>query len=125
MVEDITGISQGAINIVAERADDISDITLRRIALRQVSGPIGTGMSYDICPTTADRFDLFRAEGGEGRVNAWRYGPDGRIIGLIEYPGGFPGIFAKSITGLVMEDISVSHPDPLPTGWNPRPVIIA
>ncbi|MDQ0455705.1 polygalacturonase PglB [Rhizobium paknamense] len=125
VVEDISGLMEGAINLVAERPGDISEVTLRRIALRQQPGRFGTGLTYDIRPTEADRFDRFEEEGAKGRVNAWRFDAEGRIIGLIDYPGGMPALFAKGVAGLVMEEVTVDRPDPLPERWNPQNIVIS
>ncbi|NTF08982.1 glycoside hydrolase family 28 protein [Agrobacterium rubi] len=125
LIEDITGSMEGAINMVAEHDGGISDIVLRRIAIEQKAGPLKTGLSYDIRPTIEDRFDRFPiGDKSAGRVNAWRFGPDGEIIGLIEYPGGIPGIFTKGVSGLKTDDIAISRPDPLPQNWNPEIVVV-
>lgn len=124
VVEDVSGTMEGAINMVAERTGDISGITLRRLNLRQVPGSLGTALCYDVRPTPADRFDRFPADKGAGRVNAWRFGPDGRIIGLVDYPGGMPGVFAKGITRLTLEDVKIDRPDPMPENWNREHVVL-
>lgn len=119
LIEDVIGSMEGAINMVAEQAGGISNVTLRRIAIEQRPGPLKTGLCYDIRPTIEDRFDRFPlGDKSAGRVNAWRFGPDGKIIGLIDYPNGMPGIFAKGVTGLVTENIRISRPEPLPDNWN-------
>ena len=116
---------EGAINMVAEQKGGISNITLRRISLAQQAGPLKTGLCYDMRPTIEDRFDRFPiGDKSAGRVNAWRFGPDGKIIGLIEYPQGIPGIFAKGVSDLVTEDIQITRPDPLPQNWNPEIVVV-
>lgn len=118
VVEDVSGSMEGAINLVAEHEGDITDVTLKNISIDQRSGPLGTGLSYDIRPTIDDRFDRFPVgDKSAGRVNAWRYGPDGKILGLIPYETGMPGVFAKGVTGLVIEDVNVSRPAQLPQGW--------
>lgn len=124
LIEDISGSMEGAINFVSEHEGDISDITLRNISIEQNPGPLGTGLSYDIRPTIDDRFDRFPiGDKSAGRVNAWRYGPDGKILGLISYDTGFPGVFSKGVTDLVAENVRVSRPDPLPEGWSEHVVV--
>ncbi|KND16252.1 polygalacturonase [Pannonibacter phragmitetus] len=123
-IEDVSGSMEGAINLVAEHPGGISGVVLRRVALRQLPGRFGTGLAYDIRPTPADRFDRFEEENATGRVNAWRFGPDGKIIGLIDYPGGMPAVFAKDIEGLVMEDVTIDRPEALPQGWNAQAVVL-
>ncbi|WP_234881842.1 glycoside hydrolase family 28 protein [Agrobacterium larrymoorei] len=118
LVEDVSGRMEGAINLVAEHEGDIANITLRNIVIDQQPGPLGTGLSYDIRPTIDDRFDRFPiGDKSAGRVNAWRYGPDGKILGLIPYETGFPGVFAKGVSGLEIENVTVSRPEALPAGW--------
>ena len=126
LIEDVSGLMEGAINMVAEQEGGISNITLRRISLEQTPGPLKTGLCYDIRPTIEDRFDRFPiGDKTAGRVNAWRFGPDGKIIGLIDYPDGMPGIFAKGVAGLVIEGIQIDRPVPLPQGWNTDIVLLA
>lgn len=118
LVEDVSGRMEGAINLVAEHEGDIDNVRLRNIAIDQQPGPLGTGLSYDIRPTIDDRFDRFPiGDKSAGRVNAWRYGPDGKILGLIPYETGFPGVFAKGVSGLVTENVVISRPEPLPNAW--------
>lgn len=124
VIEDVTGSMEGAINLVAERAGDISNVTIRRVSLKQQSGPLGTALTYDIRPTMDDRFDRFPKDKAAGRVNAWRFGPDGKIIGLIDYPGGMPSIFAKGIDGLSLSEVEIERPSALPRGWNIEAVVL-
>ncbi|KAH6678755.1 polygalacturonase [Plectosphaerella plurivora] len=123
LVEDVTGTTEGAVNIVAERAGDISGITLRRVSLKQQVGKFGRAATYDLRPTIADRFDRFAEEGGTGRANAFRLDAEGRVIGMIDYPSGTPGIFAKGVEGLVTEEVVIARPTPLPEGWNPECIV--
>ncbi|MES5099947.1 glycosyl hydrolase family 28 protein [Agrobacterium sp. BA1120] len=125
LIEDVTGVMEGAINMVSEHEGGISNITLRRISLDQKVGPLKTGLCYDIRPTIDDRFDRFPiGDKSAGRVNAWRFGPDGKIIGLIDYPNGIPGIFTKGVSDLIVEDIEITRPDPLPENWNAQVVVV-
>ena len=125
LIEDISGSMEGAINMVAEQQGGISNVVLRRISLEQHAGPLKTGLCYDIRPTIEDRFDRFPiGDKSAGRVNAWRFGPDGKIIGLIDYPSGIPGVFAKGVSDLVTEDIQITRPNPLPENWNSEIVVV-
>lgn len=124
LVEDISGSMEGAVNLIAGKPGDIAGIRLRNISLIQRPGVLGTALRYDIRPTVADRFDLFPVTPGAGRVNAWRFGPDGEIIGLIDYPGGMPGLYASGITELHIDNVKVERPSPLPAAWNAEPVVI-
>lgn len=40
-------------------------------------------------------------------------------MGLIDYPGGMPGVFARGVEGLTVDDLVIDRPLPLPDGWNP------
>lgn len=123
VMEDVSGSMQGAINLVAERDGDIFNVEIRRVSLKQEPGPLGTALTYDIRPTIDDRFDRFPKDKGAGRVNAWRFGPDGKIIGLIDYPSGMPGVFAKGIAGLTLDDVTISRPEQLPEKWNSEIIV--
>ncbi|MEJ2003222.1 MAG: hypothetical protein P8X77_17935 [Maritimibacter sp.] len=75
VVSEISGQMQGAINLFAERAGDISDVLVDGLSLKQRPGTLGTAQSYDLRPTAAD---LEADPDAEGRANAWRRGTDGR-----------------------------------------------
>ncbi|WP_423068951.1 glycoside hydrolase family 28 protein [Devosia sp. CN2-171] len=106
VVEDITGVMEGTLNLVSTAAP-IADVTLRRIALRQVAGELGTARRYDLRPTPAD---LAPAAGAAGRANAWTKGADGVVVGLVDYPGGaMPGVFASRVEGLAMDGVVVQR----------------
>lgn len=115
VVEDISGRMEGAINLVAWAASGIHDVALRRVQLAQQPGALGTGLRYDMRPTNAD---LAPAPEAHGRANAWTRGADGRIVGVVDYPGGMPGLFASGVEGLVVDDLVIDRPQPLPDGWN-------
>lgn len=122
VIEGISGTMEGAINLFATRRGDITNITLRSISLDQSVGALGTGLNYDLRPTSEDRFP---SEDAAGRVNAWRIGKDGKVIGLNEYPGGMPGVFAHQIAGLTLDGIEVRRPNPLPDVCNPKAILEA
>jgi len=106
VVEDITGVMEGAINLVSTAAP-ISGVTLRRIALTQQAGKLGTARRYDLRPTPAD---LAPAAGASGRANAWTKGADGVVIGLVDYPGAqMPGVFVSGVEGLAMDGVAVGR----------------
>ena len=115
VVERISGTMEGAINLYAERAGGIENIRLNDINISQNKGVYGSARSYDLRPTFAD---LTPDPDAGGRMNAWRKGADGRVIGLIDYPNGMPGVFARNVEGLEMTDIAISRPDPLPESFN-------
>jgi polygalacturonase len=119
VVEDVSGTMQGAINLCAEHAGGISQVSIDRVGLQQVAGPLGTAQAYDTRPTP---MDLEPSPDSEGRVNAWRKDAKGRIVGLIDYPGGMPALFARNVDGLKLSHFEVSQPSPLPEGWNLSPI---
>ncbi|MCO6179501.1 glycoside hydrolase family 28 protein [Ciceribacter sp. RN22] len=123
VIENVTGSMEGAINLVAERPGDIANVAIRGVHLKQRPGPLGTALTYDIRPTIDDRFDRFPQDKGAGRVNAWRFGPDGKIIGLVPYPGGMPGVFARGVSGLSLDDIEIDRPAQLPESWNASVIV--
>lgn len=122
LVEDVTGAMEGAINLVAEHAGQIDGVTLRHVRLAQRAGLLGTGRCYDLRPGPVDM--LPSADAG-GRANAWHRDDLGRVIGLVPYPGGMPGLFARNVTRLHLDGVDMSRPSPLPEGWNPEVVVIA
>lgn len=106
VVEEISGVMEGAIALVSTAAP-ITDVLLRRIALTQRQGALGTGRRYDLRPTPAD---LAPAPGASGRANAWTRGADGIVIGLVDYPGGtLPGLFLSGVHGVAMDDVVVTR----------------
>src|SRR5215475_1343561 len=114
--EDISGVMEGAINLIAEREAGVSDVVLHRVALAQRAGALGTGRRYDLRPT---RSDLAPSAGAEGRANAYVKDASGQVIGLVPYPGGMPALFSSNVAGLVLDDVRFERPSPLPAGWNP------
>ncbi|KEP68982.1 polygalacturonase [Thioclava dalianensis] len=124
VIEDVHGKMEGALCFVSARADGISDLTLRRVTLEQVRGVLGTAAKYDLRPTEADRFDRFPlGDGNAGRVGGWCYDAQGRIIGLIDYPGGMPGLYIRGVRDLKTEALSIIRPDPLPPEFNVQLVV--
>ncbi len=121
IVENISGAMEGAINLYCERGGGIANIEISNVALDQRQGAYGTALCYDLRPTPAD---LAEAPETEGRANAWRKGVDGRVIGLVDYPGGMPTVFAHNIEGLRLGTIDIGRPEPLPAGFNPNAVVV-
>lgn len=119
--EDITGRQEGAVNLVAAAPAGIHNLRLTRVHLEQVPGPLGTGTRYDMRPGPAD---LAPSPDAAGRANAWVKDASGRVIGLMDYPGGMPGVFAQGIDGLVLDDVVISRPEGLGAGWNGETVVV-
>ena len=122
VIEDISGTAEGAINLVAAASAGISDVRLSRLNITQRPGVLGTGRRYDLRPTPAD---VSPPPGAKGRANAWVRGEDGRIVGVMDYPGGLPGLFAKGVEGLVLDGVEILRPDELPAGWNAERILVA
>ncbi|MCM2293857.1 glycoside hydrolase family 28 protein [Allorhizobium sp. BGMRC 0089] len=120
-VEDISGRMEGAIVLVSTSAAGLHGVRLSRIALTQQPGALGTGLRYDLRPTEAD---LAPQPEAEGRANAWTRGADGRIVGLIDYPGGMPGVFASGVDGLVLDAVGIDRPAILPEGFNREAILV-
>ncbi|WP_037380299.1 glycoside hydrolase family 28 protein [Sinorhizobium americanum] len=120
LVEEICGRMEGAINLVSTSTAGIRNVELNRITLAQQPGRLGTGLHYDLRPTFAD---IALCAEAAGRANAWTRGNDGRIVGLLDYPGGMPAIFLKGVEGLVTEDVAVKRPMRLPEGWSARTIV--
>lgn len=106
VVEDISGTMEGAINLVSTVAGGISGARLSRIAITQHPGKLGTARRYDLRPTPAD---LAPPATASGRANAWTKGADGVVIGLVDYPGGMPGVFASGVEGLATDGVVVER----------------
>ncbi|PDT80440.1 glycoside hydrolase family 28 protein [Sinorhizobium sp. BJ1] len=120
LVEEISGRMEGAINLVSTSEAGIHNVALRGITITQEPGPLGTGLRYDLRPTFADIAPITEAA---GRANAWTRGADGRIVGLLDYPGGMPAIYLKGVEGLIAQDVAVKRPAPRPSGWNATDIV--
>ncbi|WOS66565.1 polygalacturonase PglB [Sinorhizobium fredii] len=120
LVEAISGRMEGAINVVSTSGAGIRNVALRGITIAQDPGALGTGLRYDLRPTFAD---IAPSAEADGRANAWTRGVDGRIVGLLDYPGGMPAIFLKGVEGLIAQDVAVKRPAPLPEGWNTKDIV--
>ena len=118
--EDISGTMEGAVNIVADGAAGIHTIRLSRIEIAQKQGQYRS-ICYDMRPT---RFDLAPAITADGRANAYVKDADGKVIGLVPYPGGMPALYVSRVSDITMEDVSFSRPDTLPDGWNTKAILI-
>ncbi|CDZ45507.1 glycoside hydrolase family 28 protein [Neorhizobium galegae] len=120
VVEDLHGQMDGAIALVSTSAAGIDGVRLSRLRLRQRKGPLGTGLRYDLRPTNAD---IAPSADAAGRANAWTKGADGRVVGLVDYPGGMPALFTAGIEEIAIEETDFERPQPIPEGWNVESVI--
>ena len=120
-IENVTGRCHGPINLFAERRGGIAGVTLCNVQLTLQEGPLGTAKQYDLRPTNVD---LLPPKNVEGRGNAWLRGVDGKIIGLVDYPGGMPALFAHNIENLARDNVDIQRPAPLPRGWSEAAICI-
>ncbi|WP_117190218.1 polygalacturonase PglB [Rhizobium terrae] len=120
VIEDIHGGMEGAIVLVSTSAAGIHGVRLSRLTLQQRPGMLGTGRRYDLRPTYAD---IAPSADAAGRANAWTKDADGRVIGLVDYPGGMPALFTAGIEEITIEELHVERPDPLPDSWNEKAVV--
>ncbi len=118
--EDIEGCMEGAVNLVADGRAGIGDVRLTRVSIHQTDGSL-RGHRYDMRPT---HFDLAPSPDAAGRANAWVKDADGKVIGLVAYPGGMPSLFSSNVEDLVLEEVSFDRPSPLPAGWNADAIIV-
>ena len=116
--EDITGTMEGAVNFVSTVPGGIANVQLSRIRIAQQAGRLGTARRYDLRPTGADL-----APSASGRANAWTKDAQGNVVGLYDYPGGMPGLFASGALGLSLEDVEITRPVPLPRDWNTASIV--
>jgi polygalacturonase len=121
LVENMTGVHEGAVNFYAARPGDIAEVKINGVRLTQRPGALGTGQQQDIRPTEAD---LTPSKDAAGRVGAWVRDDNGRIIGLNDYPGGMPGLFSYNVANLSLSDVQITRPSPVPDGWNPNVIVI-
>ncbi|MDH4414662.1 MAG: glycosyl hydrolase family 28 protein [Rhizobium sp.] len=120
LFEDIRGRMEGAINLYSDKPGLIRNVTLRRVSIHQAPGRFNA-CRYDVRPT---KFDLAPSPDAAGRANAWVRGEDGKVIGLVDYPGGMPGVFASNVENLVLEGVEVTRPTPLPAGFHPDTIVV-
>ena len=123
-VEDITfsqlsGVSEGAINLHAETPGDIRHVTFNGLSLQQLSGPSDEQGCYDIRPPCNPASPT-----GMGLDNAYRVNPQtGRAWGVDAYPGGLPAFYANGVQDLTLNDLRIRRPTPLPQGWNINAIV--
>jgi polygalacturonase len=122
VVEDIDGTMQGAINFTSIGPARIGNIRLSNVRLIQQEGVLGHGQSCDLRPTPQD---LAPPPGVIGRANAWFKGTDGRVVGYFSYPDGMPSIYVQNVPGIVLNDVRIERPAPLPHGWNEQALVVA
>ncbi|WP_196257780.1 glycoside hydrolase family 28 protein [Pelagibacterium limicola] len=122
LVEDITGTTEGAINMVAPQKGRINQVRLSRIALTQQPGRIGTALRYDLRPGPAD---LVPPPLGSGRANAWVKDASGAVVGLVPYPDGMPGLYAQNVEDLDLDRVAITRPSPIPEGWNGAEAVVS
>ncbi len=118
--QNMSGVMEGAINLVADGKAGIRNVVLRNVAIRQAVGRFNGG-KYDMRPT---RFDLAPSPDAAGRANAFVKDEDGAVIGLVSYPGGQPALYSENVQELFLEAVRFERPSPLPEGWNEKEVVL-
>lgn len=118
--ENITGQMEGAINLVADSQSGITNVTFQDLCIVQRDGRYKGGR-YDMRPT---HYDLAPSPDAAGRANAFVKDENGRVIGLVPYPGGMPAFFASNVVGLELYGVEFGRPEPLPDGWNAEAIVI-
>ena len=123
-VEEITfsqlsGVSEGAINLHAETPGDIRHVTFNGLSLQQLTGPSDEQGCYDIRPPCNPASPT-----GMGLDNAYRVNPQtGRAWGVDAYPGGLPALYANGVRGLTLNDLRIRRPQALPQGWSEHAIV--
>ena len=115
----LSGASEGAINLHSETAGEIRRVTFNGLALHQLSGPSDEQGCYDIRPPCNPASPT-----GMGLDNAYRVNPQtGRAWGVERYPGGLPAVYARGVDELTLIDLRIRRPVPLPAGWNTHAIV--
>lgn len=116
----LSGISEGAINLHSETPGDIHDITFDGIQFQQRENGGEEQGYYDIRPPCNPARPT-----GMGLDNAYLVNPQtGRAWGVECYPDGLPVLFADGVAKLTLRSLNIQRPVPLPAGWNPCEVMI-
>jgi Endopolygalacturonase len=116
----LSGISEGAINLHSETPGDIHDITFDGIQFQQRENAAQEQGCYDIRPPCNPARPT-----GMGLDNAYLVNPQtGRAWGVERYPDGLPVLFADGVAKLTLRSLNVQRPVPLPAGWNPCEVVM-
>lgn len=114
-MRNITGTMESAITLLGTGPRPLERIALADLEIAQRAGDHGNLPDLDLRPTMADVNDEW--DPATGRGNAWRLGANGRVIGLMPYPGGLPGLHAEHVAGLTLHAVQIHRPEPLPAGW--------
>ncbi|PZD65405.1 hypothetical protein ARC272_07695, partial [Pantoea ananatis] len=62
---------------------------------------------------------------GMGLDNAYRLDKTtGEAYGVERYPGGLPGLFARGVENLQLNNLTIQRPEPLPSGWHPDSIVL-
>lgn len=110
----LSGISEGAINLHSTPPGYIRDIHFHAVYLEQRQSPSPEQGMYDIRPPCNPERPT-----GMGLDNAYRVNPaTGRAYGVEYYPQGMPGLFARGVDNLVVSHLTLHRPSPLPAGWH-------
>lgn len=115
----LSGVAEGAINLHAAQPGWIRDISLNQLHLRQTVAQ-GVQGQYDVRPPCNPDSPT-----GMGLDNAYRLDKTtGEAYGVERYPGGLPGLFARGVENLQLNNLTIQRPEPLPSGWHPDSVVL-
>lgn len=110
---DLSGHTEGAVNLHAERVGQVRDVTLARMSLVQHLSPSDQQGLYDLRPPVNRANPV-----GGGLDNAYTVDESGASWGVEAYPTGLPVVFARNIEELHLDEVVAIRPDPLPDGWS-------
>lgn len=115
----LSGVAEGAINLHAAQPGWIRDISLNQLHLRQTVAQ-GVQGQYDVRPPCNPDSPT-----GMGLDNAYRLDKTtGEAYGVERYPSGLPGLFARGVENLQLNNLTIQRPEPLPSGWHPDSVVL-
>ncbi|MCE0490283.1 glycoside hydrolase family 28 protein [Pantoea sp. Mb-10] len=119
-VTNLCGTMEGAINLHAEQRGQIRDVLLSNIQLRQTVDEQAVQGHYDVRPPCNPLSPT-----GMGLDNAYTLDAGtGLAYGVAAYPQGLPGVYARGVENLQLNNVTVSRPQPLPPGWRAEAIQI-
>lgn len=116
----VSGVMEGAINLHSEVAGQIREVMLSNVQLRQVAAAAEGQGYYDVRPPCNPESPT-----GMGLDNAYKLDSQtGQAFGVVAYPHGLPGLFARGVENLQLHNVTIVRPQPLPAGWHNETVQI-
>lgn len=115
-IQGISGRCEGAIVVHGSPDQQIENVMISGVNLRQEAGEFAHELFLDLRPVPEDVNDLDDPE--MGRRNCFVRRPDGGIFGMDPYPNGFPGVYVRNAREVKVEQVQIDRPSPLPEGWS-------